>query len=362
MRQDKRDKAKWLLLFCLMAFCSLATSAQKSLIGKTTIDAGRTGYQMPVTAVFEFQNKTKRHLQITDVRPDCACTTVDYPKGEIGMGEKFQIRMTYDARQLGHFDKQAAVVTNGLKKPMYIRMHGIVLEDYVDLSANYPVEMGDLFLSKGELEYDDINRGAVQEQELLIYNNGTHACMPNLMQLPSYLTAVVTPEKLAPRHAGKITVTLNSANLHDYGLTQTTVYLAANPGDKVSPDHEIGVSAVLLPPFEGLTAEQQAMAPQLVLSAEKVDITFAGKKKRTATIDVSNQGHRDLNISSLQLFTRGLQVSLGKRVLKAGEHTKLKITALREELQKVRMRPRILMITNDPQKSKVTISINTNEK
>ena len=359
MRQDRRSGANRFVLSCLLAFLPLAAAAQKPFVGNSTIDVGRTGYQMPVTAVFEFRNKSVRHLRISDVRPDCACTTIDYPKGEIALGQKFQIRMTYDARQLGHFDKQAAVVSNGSSQPVYLRMHGVVLEDYVDLSKHYPVAMGDLHLNKAELEYDDINRGALQVQELLIYNNGTRACRPNLMHLPSYLSAVVTPEKLAPRRVGKITVTLNSANLHDYGLTQTTVYLAANPGDKVSPDHEIGVSAVLLPPFEGLTPEQQAMAPRLVLSDEKVDIHFDGKKKRTATILVSNQGKSDLNISSLQLFTRGLKVSLGKRTLKAGEETKLKITALRDELQKVRLRPRILMITNDPQKSKVTITINS---
>jgi hypothetical protein len=65
-----------------------------------------------------------------------------------------------------------------------------------------------------------------------------------------------------------------------------------------------------------------------------------------------------LDISSLQLFTGGLQVSLGKSHLKPGETTQLKITALRDDLKKVRTRPRILMITNDPDQSKVTITIN----
>ena len=44
-----------------------------------------------------------------------------------------------------------------------------------------------------------------------------------------------------------MTVTLNSDLLHDYGLTQTTVYLAQNLGDKVRQRQRIAVSAVLLP-------------------------------------------------------------------------------------------------------------------
>ena len=58
------------------------------------------------------------------------------------------------------------------------------------------------------------------------------------------------------------------------------------------------------------------------------------------------------------MFTEGLQISLGKSTLQPGESTKLKITARREELLKARTKPRILMITNDPDKSKVVITIN----
>ena len=332
--------------------------AQKLEASKTVIDVGKTGYQMPVTAVFEFRNNSIRRLRIDAVKADCNCTAVDYPKGEIVSGEKFQVKMTYNARQLGHFDHQAAIVSNGSRKPFYIRMKGVVLADWQDFSGTYPVEMGDLRLNRDELEFDDVNKGFEQVQELLIYNNGTRVYQPNLMHLPDYLSVAVTPERLAPGRAGKMVVTLHSDKLHDYGLTQTTVYLAGNPGDKVSPDHEIGVSAVLLPAFDGLTAEQRQFSPKLQLSKETVDIRFDGKSKKKDVIDVTNTGRTELNITSLQLFTGGLEVSLGKRRLMPGETTKLKITALRDDLQKVRIRPRILMITNDPVKPKVTITIN----
>jgi hypothetical protein len=58
------------------------------------------------------------------------------------------------------------------------------------------------------------------------------------------------------------------------------------------------------------------------------------------------------------MFTDGLEISLGKSTLRAGESTRLKITAQRDRLLKARTKPRILMITNDPDKSKVVITIN----
>ena len=342
----------------LLLLTALPVSAQKLVISKSTVNVGRTAYQQPVTAVFECRNKSHRKLKIEAVNPDCRCTTVYYPKNEIGANERFQIRMTYDARQLGHFDKQAAIVSNASSKPVYICMKGVVLTEVVDFSKTYPVEMGDLLLDKADLEFDDINKGDTQVQEIHLYNNGVKAYEPNLMHLPSYLSATVTPQRLFPRQAGVIKVTLNSSELRDYGLTQNTIYLAGNPGDKISPDHEISISAILLPSFLGITDAQRQYAPKLQLSKEKVDILFDGKKKKSDVIELTNVGRSELEISSLQLFTGGLTVSLGKKRLSPGGRTKLKFTAVRDELKKVRTRPRILMITNDPSKPKVTITIN----
>ena len=334
----------------------MTANAQKLIIEKTTIDVGRTGYEQPITAVFEFRVKGSKKVRINDVRPDCSCTKVEYPKTD--QGDKFQIRMTYDARQLGHFDKQAAVVTNATAKPFYIRMKGIVLRDYQNLSKNYPITMGNLLLDHSELEFDDINRGDQQVQLLHIYNSSTTVCQPNLMHLPSYLKATMAPERLGPGRAGTLTVTLNSNELHDYGLTQSAVFLAENPGDTVSADHEIPVSAVLLPSFMGMNAAQKQYAPKMQLSKTTCDIQFNSKSKKKDVIEITNKGRTELDISSLQLFTGGLQVSLSKSKLQPGEKTTLKITALRDELKKVRTRPRILMITNDPDHPKVTITIN----
>ena len=342
---------KKLMIPSLLLLVAMPVAAQRLAAEKTTVDVGRTGWKHPVTAVFDFKVKGSRKLRIEKVLPDCNCTYVDYPKGDIS--DQFQVKMTYDAWQLGHFNKQAAIYTSASSKPVYITMSGLVLEHYVDLSANYPVEMGDLRLDVSDVEFDNVNKGDKYIQELHIYNNGTKAYHPNLMHLPPYLTAQV-PEELASGEEATMVLTLHSDKLHNYGLTQTSIYLAGNPGDKVRADREIGVSAVLLPSFPA----HQQNPPVLQMSEEKVDITFEGRSKKTEVIDIVNAGRSELLVTSLQMFTRGLKISLGKSRLQPGESTKLKITAMRDDLKKVRTRPRILMITNDPKKSKVTIEVN----
>lgn len=346
------------LSFHLFTFLPFHASAQKLIAEKTIVDVGKTGFQQPITAVFEFQNKGVHRLKIEAVEPDCNCTTVEYPKTVIGKGEKFQVKMTYDAKMLGHFDRQAAIISNGTKKPIYIRMKGIVSDDYQDFSGDYPIEMGNMRIDKNELEFDNVNKGEMPVAQIHVYNNGTGVMRPNLMHLPSYLSATVAPEEIRPGRSTTISVTLNSDKVSDYGLTPSSIYLAANPGDKATKENLIGVSTVLLPAFTKMSEQQKMYAPKMYLSKDQVDIVFDGKSKKKDEIQISNTGRTPLTISSLQMFTPGLQISLGKSTLQSGESTKLKITAKRDELRKVRTKPRILMITNDPDQSKVIITIN----
>lgn len=340
-------------IICPLSFSPVR--AQKLTIAKDKLDIGQTGYEIPVTATFELRNKSMRKLHISQVIPDCSCTRVEYPKGEIGAGDKFTIKMTYDARQLGHFNKQAAIVSDGTTRPVYITMTGIVREDLLDYSGSYPFDFNGLLADKNELEFDNVNKGDMPQEVVRIMNNGTKVMEPNIQHLPSYLNAEVTPTRLSPGHSGKITLTLNSDRIHDYGLTQTSVYLAQRLGEKVTSDTEVGVSVVLLPDLRHMDG---GLLPELALSDSVLNIEFGGKAKKTGEIILYNPGKATLTISSLQLFTRGLKVTLGKRSLAPGETTKLKITAYAADLKKVRTRPRVLMITNDPQRSKVVITVN----
>lgn len=369
MRIERMMKTKWLedgLRFGLLAFClqssifnlqSSMISAQKLTVENTAVNCGRTGFQQPVTATFELRNKGLRKLVIESVKPDCGCTAVEFPK-EVGVGDKFTIKMTYDARQLGHFHKMAAVRSNGSKTPVYLTMTGVVLAEVLDYTGDYPVSMGDLLLDKADLEYDDVNKGDTPVEEIHIFNNGTTKMTPNVMHMPPYLSAIVTPETLAPGRPGTITVMLNSEKLRDYGLTQTSVYIAKQLGEKVSANNEMGVSAILLPDLKDYDALNKELAPQLQMSAMDIDFTsFGGKTKKTENIELMNTGKSPLTISSLQMFTNGLKVTLGKREIAPGQSTVLKVTGFADELSKLRTRPRILMITNDPDHAKVVITI-----
>ncbi len=136
------------------------------------------------------------------------------------------------------------------------------------------------------------------------------------------------------------------------------MYLARNPGEKVSADKEISVSAVLLPDFDNISETQIANAPSIKLSSESLDLgDFGGKQSKSGTIIIENVGQSQLDIRSMQMFTAGMSVKLNKSKLKPGDQAKLKITVNRKQLRNARSKPRVLMITNDPQRPKVVVYV-----
>ena len=349
-------KKRNIIITALLAMATLPIAAQIK-VENATINLGQSLFRTPITATFQLQNESDKGIRLTEVQPGSGCTIVDSPQGEIAAGGKFNITVAYDGKLLGHYFRDIIVRESESSKPTYLRITGEVRTELKDYGNMFPFQFGDLKTDKNYLEFDDVNKGDNPVQEILVFNAGKKVLRPNLMHLPPYLSSYVMPEKLNPGHQGKISISLASDKLFGYGLTQTTIYLANDLGETVSNDNSMGVSAVLLPSFEGDDSPKTLFAPQLSMSSEILELDFNGKKKATAEVTLNNTGQSALNITALQMFTPGLKVTLSKRVIPAGGNAKLKITGEREELKKARTRPRVLMITDDPNHAKVVVEL-----
>lgn len=347
-------------IWMLSALLALPASAQKITTQHEVVDCGQVVFRKPVTAEFVLKNDGRKPLVINNVLKSCGCTEVDYPKTGIAAGESFVIKAVYDAKQMGTFTKQVCLYTNADEEPFILSMRGKVVGSVVDFAGSYDEMLGVIKSDAQEVEFDDVNRGDRPVQRIHIFNPTDEVMEPVVMHLPDYLHAFVSPSKVAPRHSAEISFVLDSKKLRDLGLNQTSVYLGERPGDKIAPEKEIVVSAVLLPGFENMTPAKKALAPKMEMSTTDLNLgSFNGKKKLKGEILITNKGKSELDIRSMQMFTMGLQVNLKKSKILPGETVKMKVTAVAADLKKSRVRhPRILMITNDPDHAKVVVKIN----
>jgi len=331
---------------------------------------GELMWQNPKTVTFRFTNKGNKPLVLKEVQPSCGCVDVSYPRKPIPSGKEGQITAIYDARTLGTFHRELAVLSNEREEPFYLSFEGRVVSNptTVDFSEDFPVDLGNVRMSTSAVEYDDVNMGDKPVAELEVVNVEKGNYTPQLMHLPPYLSAEYIPQTIAGGRVGKIRLTLDSQKLMLKGLNQTSIYLARYMGDKVSEENEIVVSAVLLPSFEGLTASRMEQAPRMVLMEEEemlntksnIALQFLHQGKKTKlkkVIQLTNIGEEPLKISAVQVFNRAVSVSLADQVIPKHGSTKLKITLDTQELKKAKNKPRVLLISNDPRQAKIVLNL-----
>ena len=341
-----------------LAFAPLMALAQSFQAKNAEVDLGQVKWKVPATASFTVKNTSSKPLKVTEVDAGSGSTMVEFPKQSIEPGQQFVVKTTYNSQILGHFARTVCVYNEEEKNPLELVFRCHVVTEVKNYSGDYPYKIGGLLTDIDAIEFDDVNKGDVVTQDIHILNPTGQNVSPLVMHLPTFLRAEMMPKTLGPKQSGVLRLTMNSKHLRLLGLNQANIYLAKNVGEQVSEDKEIEVSAVLLPERPADDAPVMQAPPMLMLSADEVDMTNFGKKdKLKRTITVSNKGKSVLDISALQLFTRGIDVILPKRQLRPGESTKMKITGHADILKKVRRRPRILMITNDPTKQKVIIEI-----
>lgn len=347
-----------ILIAIIMAVATTAT-AQKLKVETQVIDVGQVAFGSPVSASFKLKNKSSKTAEITNVETSCGCTTATLAANSIAGGKDISLTATFDGQTMGHFQKQIWVYEAGRKNAIELTMKGIVVAEIHDFQGSYPFTLGQINCDGMDIEFDDVNHGQNPTQEIHIHNNTGEFIQPVVMRLPSYLQAEVSPTRIAPNRGGVVTFTLLSDKVRDYGLTQTSVFLGKFPGDKVSMDKEITTSVVLLPSFEGIGEEQMQYMPHIELSQNTLSMSqMSGKPaKLKGEVIIQNTGRTDLEIRSMQMFTPGLRLSLSSQKIAPGAQAKLKIQADKTQLRNQHTRPRILMITNDPQSPKVVIEI-----
>lgn len=348
-------------LYALVVVAMVASAQARFSSNTENFIFGQVEWKQPVTAEYVITNTGDQPLVLTEVEPDCACSVAQWTQTPIAPGEKGKLLVTFDAKALGRFHKSVAVYTNAAPHLIYLHFSGQVVAQIKDFTKTHPYRFGDIRLTMNEVDFPDVQRGESPSIRIGVANQSPTPYTPVLMHLPAYLTAEVAPSVLQTGEKGIITLTLDTKKLSDLGLTQNVVYLSRFTGDKVGAENEIPVSAVLLPDFSKLTETERRNAPIVALSATEIDFsTLLSKKSKARTdITITNNGHSMLHINKLQVFHPAVGVKLKKNQLRPGESTRLRVTVHKNAVEKIHRNLRLLMITNDPNSSKIIIDIKT---
>lgn len=123
---------KKILLSATVFALSATVFAQKKVddIAKfttETINLGKLKQGVPTKGTFVVTNISNQPLIIEQANPTCGCTISDYTKEPIAAGKTGMINATFNAANVGHFDKHLTVKFAGVDEIKSITLTGDVV-------------------------------------------------------------------------------------------------------------------------------------------------------------------------------------------------------------------------------------------
>lgn len=90
-----------------------------------------------VSTLFKFSNTGKTPLLIKEVTTSCGCTVPEWPKEIIEPNNSGEIKIVYDVKSPGRFNKAITVFYNGKNSPQILSIKGEVIYPKTDEETNF---------------------------------------------------------------------------------------------------------------------------------------------------------------------------------------------------------------------------------
>ncbi|MBR6017925.1 MAG: DUF1573 domain-containing protein [Paludibacteraceae bacterium] len=350
-----------------MVFVAVAMMAQQPKITfeKTEHDFGKINEaDGRVTTIFNFRNEGMAPLVLSNVRASCGCTTPNWTREPINPGETGQITVTYNPNgRPGRFQKTITVTSNAEEASVKLYIKGEVIPKPAQPAPDsYPVKMGGLSLKADNVNFGTIKKGQSATKEIE-YANKTDKDITVAMLLPGKgVDGQVTLEVVKPNQTGKLVILFDSKQSKLYGPNELPIYLIINGKKQTTNEFRINVKAEVVEDFTKLTTAEKQNAPIIeIQGAIDFGTVAAGKKGLKKSIQFGNNNANPLIIRRIYNANPTLLSCTATGTVKANK--KGVLTVALNTIQDGKPMPagqysrQITLYTNDPQRSKVNITV-----
>ena len=93
-------------------------------VNVTTMDLGHFPMSEKQESSFVLTNTGSNLLVIQDIITSCGCTKVEYSKEPARPGVTCEVKVSYEAEELGHFKKTITIYCNVAKSPLRLTLEG----------------------------------------------------------------------------------------------------------------------------------------------------------------------------------------------------------------------------------------------
>jgi len=321
--------------------------------GKIKEEDGRVSFE------YVFTNQGNSPLVVSRVQASCGCTTPTWTKSPVEPGQKGVIEATYNpAGRPGKFAKNITVQSNATTERQSLTIKGEVIPRPKAVEKEFlSVVMGNVHLETRSVEFGNIEKGVQKEHRLKVRNTSNEKIKLSFSNLPSYISAVLTENVLAPNAEGELVFGFDSKKCSKWGPISDEIYLVLNGKKNISDTYKIMLMSNIVEDFSKMTIEQKRNAPILEISDRVINLGVVSVSARVeGTFLIKNIGEKALEIRRVINNNKELFFKQEQLTVRSGKTTELKFN-VSPDLKPGKYKRAVILQTNDPKNTNVVLSV-----
>ena len=342
----------FLFLFSVLLF-GLQGYAQQQGMSKLVwkvnrINLGTILQEQGIQSVaFDYTLSQGGAFAIEGILTDCGCTTTEFSKDSIVLGQSGKVLVDFDpSSAAGFFSKLVLVKGNKGQVQDSLFIEGIAIPYPSNLERNYPVKLGDLGFRMKKVNMGDVFDNEPKIKYLEFFNHGSQLLEKNKLAVkaPTYLEVEQVQEFVRPQERGLLKISYAASLRPELGAVADQIQVKWGTAEAI----ELPIIADLFDYFAPISKSDLEIVPQLYLAQKVIDLgQIASSSVRRQTVVFSNLGKQDLEIRKIQQNCSCLVLEYPKNVLLPGE--KMDLTLVFDPIGRKGIDQRnIYIFTNDP--------------
>ena len=249
----------------------------------------------PLSCTFTVTNNGTEPIVIYEVVSSCGCTDVVWTREPLQPGKSGTISATFKNEDGPYpFDKTLTVYVSGQRKPVILRLRGVVHEKKKSLSELFGAEkLGDFGMKTREFKAGNLRQGLSVSETATVANLGKKPLQVSFTDASSQLQVSVSPNPIPAQSTATLTFTIN-ADPSIYGKYTYQATPVLNGSKAPAP---ITVWAMTRENFDSWTEEQRnaGAIPVFDNSTANIGIIPSGETVEV-TFNCSNRGKSNFHI------------------------------------------------------------------
>lgn len=277
-------------------------------------------------AEFKFTHTQDSLFFIKNVWTDCGCTTVDYTKNTLQVGESGVLKVAYDpSTGAGFFSRRILVQGNlaGTLDTLYLEGTAIPLPSKPEIA--YQHIQKDLGFRLAKVNMGQVFDNVPKIKHVEVYNFSQAPLVKDSLAYagPSYIHVKQKSEVIFPQERGILEFSYDGNKKDDLGFFEDNIQLYWQDSLLI----RIPVLAEVFEFFPPFPKEDLNKLPQLVLGLSELDLNkISSKTIQVKEVTLHNRGKSNLEIRKIQGNCECLLLEIPKTTITPGESITLKVT------------------------------------